>query len=168
MCIRDRLILAMGCFWGPERMYWELDGVYTTAAGYAGGTTANATYEDVSSGGTGHAESVLVVYDPNVIELDSLLALFWEQHDPTTPRKPFGFGSNYRSLIFPKTPAQLAEVLASRDRYQERLTNTGYQKIRTEIAEAGAFYYAEDGHQQYLHKNPKAFCASGFCQVSYQ
>lgn len=163
----ERIIVAMGCFWGPERMYWEMEGVYTTAAGYSGGTTVNASYEDVGTGLTGHAESTLVVFDPKVVDLETILAKFWEYHDPTTPRKATGFGSQYRSAIFTTSPAQHVAVLASRDRYQERLTNTGYQKIRTEIVEAGEFYYAEDGHQQYLHKHPKAFCPHGFCQVSY-
>ena len=161
------IVFSMGCFWGPERIYWELDGVFTTAAGYAGGATVNATYDDVGTGRTGHAESVLVVFDPAVVELQALLALFWEHHDPTTPNRG-GFGSQYRSIIFTTSPDQHAEVLASRDRYQTRLTDRGYQKIQTEIREADEFYYAEDRHQQYLHKRPNAFCANGFCQVSYK
>lgn len=164
----EQLIVAMGCFWGPERIYWQLDGVYTTAAGYSGGTTKNATYDDTIEGETGHAESVLIVFEPDKVGLEELLAIFWEQHDPTTPRPSFGFGSNYRSALFTTSPEQHAAALASRDSYQARLTDTGYTKIRTEIAEAGPFYYAEDYHQQYLHKNPKAFCPHGFCQVSYK
>ncbi len=164
----ERIVLSMTCFWGPERRYWQLDGVYTTAVGYAGGITKNPTYNDVSSGSTGHAESVLVVYDPEKVELTALLAIFWEYHDPTTPLKTFGFGSQYRSAIFTTTAAQHEAVLQSRDRYQRRLTDRGFSKIRTEIAEAGEFFYAEAGHQQYMQKNPGAFCPSGFCQVSYE
>ena len=163
----EKIIVAMGCFWGPENAFAELDGVYTTAAGYAGGTTPNPTYDEVSEGLTGHAESVLVVFDPKVVGLEDLLAKFWEQHDPTTPRGLTGFGSNYRSALFTTTPEQLEVALKSRDRYQARLTDIGYTKIRTEIRPADEFYYAENYHQQYMHKNPKAFCATGFCQVSY-
>lgn len=163
----EKLIVAMGCFWGPEKIFAELEGVYTTAAGYSGGVTANANYEEVGDGLTGHAESVLIVYDPFVISLQTLLAKFWEQHDPTTPRGLTGFGSQYRSALFTTTPAQLEAALASRDHYERRLRDIGYPKTRTEVREAGRFYYAEDYHQQYLHKNPAAFCPHGFCQVSY-
>lgn len=163
----EQIIVAMGCFWGPEKIFAELDGVYTTAAGYSGGMTPNPNYEEVGSGLTGHAESVLVVFDPEVISLDELFGKFWEQHDPTTPRGLTGFGSQYRSALFTSTPEQLEAALASKARYQARLSDIGYSKIRTEIREAGEFYYAENYHQQYLHKNPAAFCPHGFCQVSY-
>ena len=163
----EQIIVAMGCFWGPEEVFAKLDGVYTTAVGYAGGVTPNPNYDEVSEGYTGHAESVLVVFDPEVIELEAILATFWEQHDPTTPRGLTGFGSQYRSALYTTTPEQLDAALRSRDRYQARLTDTGYTKIRTEIRELDDFYYAEDYHQQYKHKNPRAFCAHGFCQVSY-
>ncbi len=163
----EQIIIAMGCFWGPEKIFAELDGVYTTAAGYSGGVTPNANYEEVGGGSTGHAESVLIVFDPTVISLQELLVKFWEQHDPTTPRGLTGFGSQYRSAIYTTTPEQLEAALASRDHYQARLRDIGYSKIRTEIRAAGEFYYAEDYHQQYLHKNPAAFCPHGFCQVSY-
>lgn len=163
----EQLVVAMGCFWGPERAFWQTDGVHTTAAGYAGGSTPNPNYAETSSGQTGHAEAVLVVYDPTVVDIQDLFRLFWEQHDPTTPRPAFGFGSNYRSALYTFTDEQLVAAEASRQRYQARLTERGFQKIRTEIGPAGPFYYAEDRHQQYLHKNPRALCPHGFCQVGY-
>lgn len=163
----EQIILAMGCFWGPEKIFAEFDGVFTTAVGYSGGETPNANYEEVGSGLTGHAESVLIVFDPKIISLQKLLATFWEQHDPTTPRGLTGFGSQYRSAIFTSTPEQLAAARASCDHYEARLRDIGYARPRTEIREATEFYYAEDYHQQYLHKNPAAFCPHGFCQVSY-
>ncbi len=163
----EQVIFGMGCFWGVERLFWELDGVYTTAAGYSGGTTVNPNYEETSSGVTGHAESVLVVYDPEKVSFEELLATFWENHRPTTPFRADGVGSQYRSAIFTTTPEQLEAAIASRDHYQARLKDRGYTKIHTEIHEADEFYYAEDYHQQYMHKNPRALCATGFCQVSY-
>jgi len=163
----EQLIVAMGCFWGVERLFWELDGVFTTAAGYSGGTTPNPTYDESCEGQTGHAESVLVVFDPNVIGLEKLFATFWENHNPTTPFSRSGFTSQYRSALFTTTPEQRRLASTSRDHYQARLRDRGYTKIYTEIAEAGEFYYAEDYHQQYMHTHPRALCATGFCQVSY-
>lgn len=163
----EQLILAMGCFWGVERLFWQLDGVYTTAAGYSGGTVAHPRYEDLGGGQTGHAESVLIVYDPTIISVEQLLAVFWENHRPTTPSPRVGFGSQYRSAIFARNSEQLAVAHESRDHYQARLRDSGYTKIHTEIREAGEFYYAEDRHQQYMHKNPRTICTTGFCQVSY-
>ena len=163
----ERLIVGMGCFWGVEQLFWKLDGVYTTAAGYSGGITANPNYEETSSGLTGHAEAVLVVFDPEVIDLQQLLATFWENHDPTTPFRPTGFSSQYRSALYGTTAEQHRAAHASKEHYQSRLKERGYTKIHTEIAMAGEFYYAEEYHQQYMHKNPNALCANGFCQVSY-
>ncbi len=163
----DQLIVGMGCFWGVEQLYWNLDGVYTTAAGYSGGVTPNPNYEETSSGLTGHAESVLVVFDPAVVHLQKVLEVFWENHDPTTPYRPTGFTSQYRSVIFTGTPEQHRAAVASKEHYQGRLRDRGYSKIHTEIVPAGEFYYAEDYHQQYMHTHPRALCAHGFCQVSY-
>lgn len=167
------LYVGMGCFWGAERIFWQIPGVYTTAAGYMGGWTANPSYEETCTGRTGHAEAVLVVYDPAKVSLDTLFAAFWENHDPTTPnRQGNDVGTQYRSAIFTTSAAQQAAAEASRERYQERLTASGYGQISTQIvrdtqAGDGTFYYAEDMHQQYLHKNPGGYCNHGFCQVSY-
>lgn len=164
----ETLVVGMGCFWGAERFFWQMEGVYTTAVGYAGGYTPNPTYEETCSGRTGHTEAVLVVFDPNVVDLDALFAVFWENHDPTTPnRQGNDVGTQYRSAIYASSPEQLAAAEASRDRYQAKLTETGFGAISTEIAEQCVFYYAEDYHQQYLHKNPAGYCNHGFCQVSY-
>lgn len=163
----EQLIVGMGCFWGVEQVFWELEGVYTTAAGYSGGTTPNPTYDETVGGETGHAETVLVVYDPLVVPTEKLLAMFWENHNPTTPFKSTGFSSNYRSALFTTSEAQHEQALASRQHYQQRLRERGYTKIHTEIARAGDFFYAEDYHQQYMHTHPRALCANGFCQVSY-
>lgn len=163
----QRLLVGMGCFWGVEQLFWELDGVYTTAAGYSGGSTPNPNYEEVSTGATGHVETVLVVYDPAVVPLQKLLAVFWENHDPTTPFRSTGFSSQYRSAVFTTTQAQHDEAIASRAHYQRRLSERGYTKIHTEIVPAGPFYYAEEHHQQYMHTHPRALCTNGFCQVSY-
>jgi peptide-methionine (S)-S-oxide reductase len=166
-------IFAMGCFWGAERFYWQLPGVWTTAVGYAGGWTNNPTYEETCTGRTGHTESVRVVYDPSVVGYEQLLKIFWEQHDPTTPnRQGNDVGTQYRSAIFTTTEAQLAIALASRDRYQAALTAAGHGTISTQIeplAEAGdgMFHLAEDAHQQYLHKHPNGYCNHGFCQAAY-
>ena len=162
-----QLIVGMGCFWGVEQLFWKLDGVHTTAAGYSGGVTPNPTYDETSTGNTGHAETVLIVYDPQIVSLQDLLVVFWENHDPTTPYRPSGFTSQYRSAIFTTTKAQYDEAVASREHYQRRLADRGYTKIHTEIAEAGEFFYAEDYHQQYMHTHPRALCTNGFCQVSY-
>ena len=162
----EQCIVGMGCFWGVERLFWEADGVYTTAAGYSGGTTPNPNYEEVSSGQTGHVEAVLVVFDPSKVAFEELLVMFWESHDPTTPHRG-AFGSQYRSALYTTTSEQHSAAVASRNQYQARLSDRGYQRITTEIADAGEFYYAEDYHQQYMHKNPRVLCATGFCQVSY-
>lgn len=164
----EQLVVGMGCFWGAERFFWQLEGVYTTAVGYAGGHTPNPTYEETCSGRTGHTEAVLVVYDPAVVNLDTLFATFWENHDPTTAnRQGNDVGTQYRSAIYTSSDAQLEAALASKDAYQEKLTANGFGDISTEIASAGEFYYGEDYHQQYLQKNPGGYCNHGFCQVSY-
>ena len=150
---------GMGCFWGAEREFWSIPGVYTTAVGYQGGFTANADYGDVCSGKTGHAESVLVVYDPATVEYEKLLATFWEAHDPTQGmRQGNDRGTQYRSAVYTTTPDQLEEARASRDDYGVRIADAGYGPITTEIAEAGPFFYAEEYHQQYLAKNPNGYC----------
>ena len=159
---------AMGCFWGAERIFWQIPGVYTTAAGYMGGYSPNPTYEEVCTTRTGHAEAVLVVYDPQQVGYEELLGPFWEQHDPTQGmRQGNDLGTQYRSAIYTTSDDQLATAKRSRDRYQEKLTSAGFGTLTTEIAEAGTFYYAEGYHQQYLAKNPNGYCNHGFCQVSY-
>jgi peptide-methionine (S)-S-oxide reductase len=167
----EEIFFAMGCFWGAERIFWQIPGVVVTAVGYQGGYTPNPTYEETCTGLTGHAEAVRVVYDPAKVELETLLKAFWENHDPTTPdRQGNDVGTQYRSAVYPTTDAQLAEVEASRERYQQALTRARYGEISTEIrpaAEAGTFWYAEDYHQGYLHKNPRGYCNHGFCQVAY-
>jgi peptide-methionine (S)-S-oxide reductase len=163
----ERAVFGMGCFWGAERGFWELDGVYTTAVGYAGGRTPNATYEEVCSGRTGHAEVVLVVFDPEKISYEELLKAFWEGHDPTQGmRQGNDVGTQYRSVIFTSSDAQHEAALASRERYQERLGSEGYGEITTDVAEEPDFYYAEDYHQQYLAKNPNGYCGLGGTGVS--
>jgi peptide-methionine (S)-S-oxide reductase len=155
-------IFGMGCFWGAERKFWELEGVYTTAVGYSGGYTENATYEEVCSGRTGHAEVVRVVYDPKKITYTDLLKTFWENHDPTQGNRQGGdIGTQYRSLIEYTTPDQKAAAESSREAYQQVLTQAGHAKITTEIVAAGKFYYAEPYHQQYLEKNPAGYCGIG-------
>ena len=164
----ETAIFAMGCFWGAERKFWTVPGVYTTAVGYAGGYTPNPTYEEVCSGRTGHTEVVLVVFDPAVVSFDALLRIFWESHDPTQGmRQGNDVGTQYRSAIYTSDEEQLAAATASRDRYQAQLTAGGFGEITTEIAPAGDFYYAEEYHQQYLAKNPGGYCNHGFCQVAY-
>jgi peptide-methionine (S)-S-oxide reductase len=157
------VFFGMGCFWGAERKFWQAgDGVYVTAVGYAGGTTRNATYEDVCSGRTGHAEVVRVVYYPAALSFESLLKLFWESHDPTQGmRQGNDVGTQYRSAIYVTTPEQLAAAEASRAAYQRVLTKAGLGAITTEIALAPPFYYAEAYHQQYLAKNPGGYCGLG-------
>src|SRR5690348_15870256 len=158
----EQLVVGMGCFWGAERVFWQADGVYTTAVGYAGGYTTNPTYEEVCSGRTGHTEAVLVVFDPAVITLDGVLRLFWEGHDPTQGmRQGNDRGSQYRSAVYWAGDAQRAAAESSRDMYQAELAAAGYGEITTEIAEAGPFYYAEPYHQQYLAKNPNGYCGIG-------
>jgi peptide-methionine (S)-S-oxide reductase len=155
----ESAVFGMGCFWGAEKLFWNTPGVYTTAAGYAGGVTANPTYEETCSGRTGHAEVVLVVYDPAVVTFEELLKRFWEGHNPTQGmRQGNDVGSQYRSTIYTTTPAQLESAQASKDRYQVELGRSGYGAITTEIEEAGPFYYAEGYHQQYLGKNPNGYC----------
>jgi peptide-methionine (S)-S-oxide reductase len=163
----EQLVVALGCFWGAERIFWQADGVYTTAVGYAGGYTPNPTYEEVCSGSTGHAEVVLVVFDPAKITDETLLTLFWENHDPTQGmRQGNDAGTQYRSAIYWNTEAQHQLAQTSRDAYNERLHAEGYPEITTEIAKAGPFYYAEDYHQQYLQKNPWGYCGLGGTGVS--
>ncbi|HTM21132.1 MAG TPA: peptide-methionine (S)-S-oxide reductase MsrA, partial [Kofleriaceae bacterium] len=158
---------AIGCFWGAERKFWQRAGVYSTAVGYAGGSTENPTYEEVCSGMTGHTEVVQVVFDPRQVSYQELLVLFWESHDPTQGmRQGNDVGTNYRSAIYTHGEAQQQAALASRDRYQTELRAAGHGDITTEIQPAGPFYYAEDYHQQYLHKNPGGYCGIGGTGVS--
>ncbi|MGH9296990.1 MAG: peptide-methionine (S)-S-oxide reductase MsrA, partial [Acidimicrobiales bacterium] len=158
---------GLGCFWGAERKFWQADGVYTTASGYAGGYTPNPTYEEVCSSQTGHAEVVLVVFDPAKTSYGDLLEIFWEGHNPTEGmRQGNDVGTQYRSLLLTAGDEQLAAAKVSRDRFQEALTAAGYGEITTEIAEAGPFYYAEGYHQQYLAKNPSGYCGLGGTGVS--
>ncbi len=153
---------ALGCFWGEEKLFWQQPGVLVTAVGYEGGITPNPTYEEVCSGRTGHAETVLVVFDPASSSYDELLRVFWESHDPTQGmRQGNDIGTQYRSAIYCYTPAQRAAAEASRERYQQVLNTAGYGPITTEIADAPTFYYAEDYHQQYLAKNPMGYCGLG-------
>ena len=163
----ERIVVGMGCFWGAERMFWRAPGVYTTAAGYAGGFTPNPTYQEVCSGGTGHTEVVLAVFDPAVTRYDEMLRIFWEGHDPTQGmRQGNDIGTQYRSAIYWESGSQRDAALASRDRFQEELSKSGFGGITTEIAEAGPFYYAEDYHQQYLDANPNGYCGLGGTGVS--
>ncbi len=159
---------GMGCFWGVERKFWSLPGVFTTAVGYAGGSTPNATYDEVCSGQTGHTEAVLAVWDPAQTSFESLLQVFWENHDPTQGmRQGNDRGTQYRSAIYCNTQAQYDLAIRSRDAYQQRLRDAGYGDISTEIAyPAPTFYYAEDYHQQYLAKNPNGYCGVGGTGVS--
>ena len=155
-------VFGMGCFWGVERIFWQTEGVWLTMVGYAGGYTPNPTYEEVCSGQTGHTEAVRVIFDPARISYDQLLARFWEGHDPTQGmRQGNDRGTQYRSAIYAADAAQLAAAKASRDAYGARLAQAGYGAITTEIAPAPEFYYAEDYHQQYLHKNPQGYCGIG-------
>ena len=163
----EQVVVGMGCFWGAERVFWQLDGVYTTAVGYAGGYTPNPTYEEVCSGSTGHAEVVLVVFDPSKTSYEEMLKLFWENHDPTQGmRQGNDVGTQYRSAIYTTSPEQAAIVEASKAAFQERLLESGFGPVSTEIAELGEFYYAEDYHQQYLHKVPNGYCGLGGTGVS--
>jgi peptide-methionine (S)-S-oxide reductase len=163
----ERALFAMGCFWGAERKFWQTPGVVTTAVGYAGGLTPNPTYREVCSGLTGHAEVVLVVFDPARVRYEELLRVFWESHDPTQGmRQGNDIGTQYRSAIYFFDEAQGRMATASRDAYQRRLSEAGLQSITTEIAAAPTFYYAEDYHQQYLAKNPGGYCGLGGTGVS--
>ena len=155
-------VFAAGCFWGVEKVFWQAPGVYSTAAGYAGGYTPNPTYEEVCSGRTGHAEVVLVVFDTALTSYEQMLKLFWEDHDPTQGmRQGNDIGTQYRSGIYVTNDAQAAEAEASREMYQAELSKQGYGRITSEIAPAGPFYFAEDYHQQYLAKNPGGYCGLG-------
>ena len=158
----DTAVFGLGCFWGAERKFWQTQGVYSTAVGYAGGFTPNPTYEEVCSGLTGHTEVVLVVFDPAVVSFDRLLQVFWESHDPTQGMRQGGdTGTQYRSAIYGRSEAQLAAARASLEAYQAKLTAAGFGPITTEIAPASEFFYAEDYHQQYLAKNPNGYCGLG-------
>ena len=164
----ETAVLALGCFWGAERKFWEAgEGVYVTAVGYAGGHTPNPTYQETCTGMTGHTEAVLVVYDPAKISYERLLQVFWESHDPTQGlRQGNDVGSQYRSAIYATTPAQLAAAQASAETFGAALKAQGFGPITTEIATAGPFYFAEDYHQQYLAKNPAGYCGLGGTGVS--
>jgi len=156
---KEMALFGMGCFWGAERLFWQLPGVTVTAVGYAGGLTPNPTYREVCSGRTGHAEVVLVVYDPKIISYETLLRRFWEEHDPTQGmRQGNDAGTQYRSAIYTVNEEQRRAAEASRDAYQKVLTASGHGRITTEIREAPEFFYAEDYHQQYLAKNPGGYC----------
>jgi peptide-methionine (S)-S-oxide reductase len=160
-------VFALGCFWGEEKTFWQTPGVWSTAVGYAGGTTPYPTYEEVCSGRTGHAEAVLVVFDPEAVSYEKLLSVFWESHDPTQGmRQGNDVGTQYRSAIYYPDDAQRAAAEASREAFQQRLSAAGYGTITTEIAPAGPFYYAEDYHQQYLAKNPYGYCPDNSTGVS--
>lgn len=163
-------IFGMGCFWGAERRFWERTGVYTTAVGYAGGLTPNASYEEVCSGGTGHSEVVLVVFDPAAVTFQNLLSLFWESHDPTQGmRQGNDIGTQYRSVIYTSNDDQLGAALSSQKRFEESLRGAGYGAITTEIRTAPEFYYAEHYHQQYLAKVPNGYCnldGTGVCYTT--
>jgi peptide-methionine (S)-S-oxide reductase len=158
----ETAVFGMGCFWGAERIFWQTDGVYSTAVGYAGGMTPNPTYEETCTGRTGHTEAVLVVFDPAAISYEKVLAAFWEGHDPTQGmRQGNDVGTQYRSAIYATSDGQLDLAKRSRDMYQAELNSHGLGEITTEIAPAGEFYYAEEYHQQYLAKNPAGYCGIG-------
>ena len=164
----ESIVVGMGCFWGAERFFWQLPGVYTTAAGYSGGTTPNPTYEETCTGMSGHTEAVLVVFDPKLVSLDEIFRVFWENHDPTQfMGQGNDRGSQYRTAIYTTSREQETAAESSREAYQTKLTEAGFGPITTEIAPLGDFYYAEDYHQQYLAKNPGGYCNHGFCQVAY-
>ena len=163
----EQAIFGLGCFWGAERKFWQAPGVYSTAVGYAGGYTPNATYREVCSGMTGHTEVVLVVFDPKVTSYDEMLRIFWENHDPTQGMQQGNdVGTQYRSAIYTTSAGQKKAAESSRAAYQDRLTAAGYGRITTEIADAPPFYYAEEYHQQYLAKNPNGYCGIGGTGVS--
>ena len=163
----EQAIFGMGCFWGAERRFWETPGVYSTAVGYAGGNVAEATYQQVCSGETGHAEVVLVVYDPTEVTYEALLGVFWENHDPTQGnRQGNDIGTQYRSVIMTTSDDQASQASASRDVYADELKRAGYGPITTEILPLDKLWYAEDYHQQYLAKNPNGYCGLGGTGVS--
>jgi peptide-methionine (S)-S-oxide reductase len=164
----ETAVFGMGCFWGAERRFWKMDGVYTTAVGYAGGYTANPSYEEVCTGRTGHSEVVLVVFTPEQVSYEELLKVFWETHDPTQGmRQGNDIGSQYRSAIYTTTDEQLETAKRSRDKYQAELTPLGFEDITTEIAPLGEFYYAEAYHQQYLGKNPHGYDCHANTGIAY-
>jgi peptide-methionine (S)-S-oxide reductase len=164
----EAAIFGLGCFWGAERKFWQIPGVVTTAVGYAGGFTPNASYEEVCSGGTGHTEVVRIVYDPNKVSYDTLLKAFWESHDPTQGMRQGGdVGTQYRSAIYTTTDAQQKQAEASKRAYQAALTKAHRGTITTEIVDAPQFFYAEEYHQQYLAKNPNGYCGLAGCGVNY-
>ncbi len=155
----EQVSFALGCFWGAERLFWELPGVYTTAVGYTGGGTPNPTYEEVCTGRTGHAEAVLVVFEPERVGFEQLLKVFWESHDPTQGMRQGGdVGTQYRSAIYTNGASQRDAVTSSLDAFQAQLTAAGFGRITTEVTDAPTFYYAESYHQQYLAKNPGGYC----------
>jgi peptide-methionine (S)-S-oxide reductase len=166
----EQALFAMGCFWGAERKFWQAgEGVYVTAVGYSGGSTRNPTYEEICTGRTGHAESVLVVYDPKILPFSNLLRIFWEGHDPTQGmRQGNDVGTQYRSAIFTYAPEQQELAEASRRDYQRSLEERGFGAITTQIVPAGEFYFAEEYHQQYLAKNPGGYCGLGGTGVACQ
>jgi peptide-methionine (S)-S-oxide reductase len=158
----ETAVFGLGCFWGAERVFWQVPGVFTTAVGYAGGYTPHPTYEEVCSAKTGHTEVVLVVFDPARVSYETLLKVFWEAHDPTQGmRQGNDVGTQYRSAVYTTTDEQAGAAKTSRDAYGEQLRKAGYGTITTEIVPAGDFYYAEDYHQQYLAKNPNGYCGIG-------
>jgi peptide-methionine (S)-S-oxide reductase len=164
----EEAVFGLGCFWGAERKFWQIPGVVTTAVGYAGGYTPNATYEEVCSGRTGHTEVVRVVYDPGKVSYETLLKAFWESHDPTQGMRQGGdVGTQYRSAIYTTTDAQLTAAQESKRKYQEALSKAHRSTITTEVKDAPEFYYAEEYHQQYLAKNPNGYCGLGGCGVKY-
>jgi peptide-methionine (S)-S-oxide reductase len=165
----ETVLLGLGCFWGAERVYWQLEGVYSTAVGYSGGVTKNATYKEVCTGQTGHSEVVLVVYDPTRVSFELLMKVFWESHDPTQGmRQGNDVGTQYRSVVYTTTPDQLAIAQDTARRYGRSLQAAGRGPITTEIRMAPEFFYAEDYHQQYLAKNPNGYCGIGGCGVPFK
>ena len=163
----QQALFGMGCFWGPERKFWQIEGVYTTAVGYAGGQTPNPSYQEVCSGMTGHNEVVLIVFDPQIITYETLLKFFWESHDPTQGmRQGNDVGTQYRSEIYAYGESQKAAAIASQTGFQQALANAGYGAITTTIVDAPTFYYAEEFHQQFLAKNPGGYCGMGGTGVS--
>jgi len=165
----ETAVFGLGCYWGAERKFWTIPGVWVTAVGNAGGFTPNPTYQEVCTGMTGHTEAVLVVYDPAKVGYERLLQVFWEAHDPTQGmRQGNDMGSQYRSAIYWTSESQRAAALASKADYEKALRSKGYGAITTEIAQAGPFYFAEDYHQQYLAKNPHGYCGLGGTGVAFQ
>lgn len=164
----ETALFGMGCFWGAERRFWQIEGVYSTAVGYAGGITKNPTYEEVCSGGTGHTEVVLVVFDPAIVSFDSLLSCFWESHDPTQGmRQGNDIGTQYRSCVYVTTASQLDAVKTSQITFGQALQDAGYPAVTTEVKSDAAFFYAEDYHQQYLAKVPNGYCGLGGTGVCF-